>query len=231
MTLYLNFMVKHQNYVDSWRVNTFDAAQKAILSTCESFEEFEASGISNSNFLSEFVENNFEVVDYGCGIGRVAKFLSSKVRLLHGIDISPEMLEYARQYCKDCKNIKFTLTDSTKIPLKDSSIDFAYSLLTLQHLEKEDALLVLKELYRVLKDNSKIFLTFPDLASEHNWHTFEKFATNTNTRVPHRMRMYTISEVEIVIERLGFKLISFSKNRVQKNDQNIEVLAMKKCGF
>jgi predicted SAM-dependent methyltransferase len=52
--------------------------------------------------------------------------------------------------------------DITKLPYEDSSIDVLYSSHTLEYFDREEAIDVLKEWYRVLKVGGKIYLSVPD---------------------------------------------------------------------
>lgn len=217
---------KPSRYVGSWNVKTIDEAKKAIYSIGDS-SDFIRSGKLDAEFISLYVKKNFEVLEYGCGIGRVAKFLSEKVLLLHALDISKEMLMFANEYCKNCPNIQFSLTNGFSISLKDSSIDFAYTMYVLQHVDREDAILILKEIHRVLKNNGKIYFTVPDLAEQSNWKTLEESAIDFSQRVPHRMRMYAMQEVEILMDRLGYRIVDIPSNRTKVKEQNIRIVAEK----
>lgn len=48
------------------------------------------------------------VLEIGCGIGRVQAALASRVAEIHGIDISPKMIEAARRRCAGLTNVRFS---------------------------------------------------------------------------------------------------------------------------
>jgi SAM-dependent methyltransferase len=50
---------------------------------------------------------DIDVLDIGCGIGRVARALASDVRSITGIDVSPGMIEEARARCRDLGKVAF----------------------------------------------------------------------------------------------------------------------------
>jgi predicted SAM-dependent methyltransferase len=55
--------------------------------------------------------------------------------------------------------------DITKLPYEDNSVDVLYSSHTLEYFDKDEALKVLTEWYRVLKIGGKIYLSVPDFGA------------------------------------------------------------------
>jgi SAM-dependent methyltransferase len=51
-----------------------------------------------------------EILDVGCGIGRLEAALGAKVGRIIGTDISEEMIKIARQRCETLHNVEFRLT-------------------------------------------------------------------------------------------------------------------------
>ena len=56
-----------------------------------------------------------DVLDLGCGIGRVAAALAPRCRSVLGIDISPGMIAEARRR-HTCPNVRFAVTDGRELP-------------------------------------------------------------------------------------------------------------------
>ena len=229
----IRFKNKYEIY---WNPKSLDQAKNIILSSDDSpasQELFNKLGLVEADNLNRLVKNNFTILDYGCGIGRIAKHLSKHVKNIRCVDVSEKMLSFAKEYCKDHSNIKFSLTKDTKIPLADNSIDFIYSVLTLQHLQKEDVILILEEMHRVLKNNCMIYLTFPNLDSDIYWKHFKSYCEDPKTRISSRTRMYTVEEVKINLKRTGFNIIeilsikSKESNHTKIIDNEIRVLAEK----
>src|SRR5438094_945805 len=108
---------------------------------------FEAAGRFDADRLSPFIEPTDTVLDLGCGIGRVTRYVAPLCREIWAVDASETMLRLARERLADVPNVRFQLGRGTSLPELDSgSIDFAYSLLTLQHIEREHAFRLLREL-------------------------------------------------------------------------------------
>ncbi len=222
--------MKRKEYANWWKAETFEDAKKLILSpdgSVPSTELFSQAGQNNAKTILSFINKDSVILDYGCGVGRVAKFLSPHVKQIRAIDISREMIKLGKEFCKECNNIEFILTDGVKMPLDDSSIDFAYSILTLQHVEREDAYLILRDINRVLKEGGKFYVTFPDITSEAYWNGFESYAFNLPLRISGRARMYTVPEVEIMMKKAGFKIISIPSHSNEIKESNIVVIAEK----
>jgi SAM-dependent methyltransferase len=72
--------------------------------------------------------------DAGCGSGRWAKVVASKVGTLHCIDASIEALEVARGNLVGMPNCVFHHATVDQIPFPDETADFGYSLGVLHHL-------------------------------------------------------------------------------------------------
>jgi ubiquinone/menaquinone biosynthesis C-methylase UbiE len=79
--------------------------------------------------------------DLGCGSGRWAKLVSSRVGRLHCIDPS-SALEVAKRNLVDNLNCEFHCASVDDIPLSDGSMDFGYSLGVLHHIPDTQSALI-----------------------------------------------------------------------------------------
>lgn len=65
-----------------------------------------------------------DVLDLGCGAGRLARPLAAEVRRVVGVDVSSGMLARARVRCRGIGNAAFRLVDGAGLPgLEDASFD------------------------------------------------------------------------------------------------------------
>jgi SAM-dependent methyltransferase len=80
-----------------------------------------------------------EGFDLGCGQGRLAVFVASRVGRLHCIDPSANGLAVARRAMADYGNVEFHLAAVDAIPLSDGSQDFGYSMGVLHHVPDTEA--------------------------------------------------------------------------------------------
>ena len=80
-------------------------------------------------------------LDIGCGVGRVTRALAKRFNRVCGVDVSGEMIRLARSLHPDHENISFYESDGeTYKSVEDSSIDYAFSFTTFQHMPSEDVI-------------------------------------------------------------------------------------------
>ncbi len=72
--------------------------------------------------------------DLGCGSGRWAKLMASKVGTLYCVDASDKALAVAKKNLNALPNCQFINTTVDNMPFSDSSMDFGYSLGVLHHI-------------------------------------------------------------------------------------------------
>jgi len=124
-------------------------------------EDFRLSGLDDFNALisndmilkdcfSDF--RSVDILEIGCGIGRMSEFFSENFKSLSAIDISSEMISLAKKRLHNKTNIFFKITDGKSVPFTDSSLDFAFSFIVFQHIPSYDIIENLfLETNRVLK--------------------------------------------------------------------------------
>ena len=135
---------------------------------------------------------------------------------LWAVNASEAMLEQARLRLADLRNVRVARCDGTHVPaVPDDAVDVAYSLLTLQHVEREDAFALLRELRRVVRPGGRLYLTFPNLLSDTYLDAFVTQADRGDVANPARARAYTPQEVERVLPAAGFA--------VERLDAGVEI--------
>ena len=72
--------------------------------------------------------------DAGCGTGRWADFVASRVKKLHCADASDRALDVARRHLAKHDNCEFHHASIADLPFEDGSMDFGYSLGVLHHV-------------------------------------------------------------------------------------------------
>jgi ubiquinone/menaquinone biosynthesis C-methylase UbiE len=117
------------------------------------------------------------------------------------------MLSLARERLKGLANVSFAVSEGTRIPaIASGSVDFVYSILTLQHLEREDAFLLQREVHRVLRPGGSAFFTFPNLLSDVYLDAFLSYAEGGEVGNLARARFYTPEEVGRILPAAGFEV-------------------------
>ena len=92
-------------------------------------------------------------LDFGCGVGRISRVLMNHFLSGYGIDISPTMIERARQYSDgDRRKPVYIVNEHEHLKLVPSdSVDFVYSHIVLQHLPRRLQPVFVAEFLRVLR--------------------------------------------------------------------------------
>ena len=204
------------NYERTWDLYamTKRGAMREILTGVEDEEIFDQRGKEFADELKKFIEPNSVVLDIGCGIGRVEKFLASHCKEVHGIDVSGRMVKLAKQRLKDINNLFFYKTNGRDLSIfPDNKFDFVFSIIVLQHLAKEDAYIYIEEIHRVLKTNGRAYQQFPNLLHDDNLKEFISYAKKYRDKSVAKMRYYTKEEVQTLLLSTGFLIVNMDVNR------------------
>jgi ubiquinone/menaquinone biosynthesis C-methylase UbiE len=96
--------------------------------------------------------NRGRVLDFGCGVGRLAPALSNEFGQYVGVDISDGMIERARRLNSELSNAEFLLNEDEVLRrFGDGSFDSIFSFLVFQHFpDRETIRAYLREFARVL---------------------------------------------------------------------------------
>jgi ubiquinone/menaquinone biosynthesis C-methylase UbiE len=139
-----------------WERRARENAPFYICTTAaETAEAFAASGerdLAEQVIDGLPVSPDWEVLEIGCGIGRILKPLSARVARAVGVDLSDEMVRRGRQYCADRGNVELHRTDGSLARFADAEFDFVFSHIVFQHLPRKAYVdRYLREAARVLK--------------------------------------------------------------------------------
>jgi ubiquinone/menaquinone biosynthesis C-methylase UbiE len=106
---------------------------------------------------------NARVLDAACGEGYGSALLARFAATVDGVDISEQAISHARQRYSKLDNVKFHLSDCTRLPFADDEFDRVVSFETLEHLVEHEQLLA--EIKRVLNPECCLIMSSPDKAS------------------------------------------------------------------
>lgn len=101
--------------------------------------------------------NGTDVLDVGCGTGRLAPYLGSRGLAPRGVDLSPEMVRVAR---RDYPDHFFALSDLRALPFADGSMAGAVGWYSLMYLTPEDRAGAFGELARVVAPGGFLAIAF-----------------------------------------------------------------------
>lgn len=138
------------------------------------------------------------LLDVGCGTGITVRSLAARVERAAGIDISPSMIEYAREQTQDARNVEFTVAESSELPFADASFTVVLCTFSFHHYPRPAA--SVQEMARVLVDGGRIVLA--DASSDHM--AVRVADVVARRREPGHVRFYRSHELASLLEQAGF---------------------------
>jgi SAM-dependent methyltransferase len=128
----------------------------------DSGEEFAAAIMRQCDALG-LAAGRARALDFGCGVGRVSAPLSTRFEAVVGLDVSPSMVDKARQLHAARPHCRFEVQRTTDLrQFPDASFDLVLCVLVLQHLPSQQAILrYLAEFVRVLAPGGALVVQIP----------------------------------------------------------------------
>jgi SAM-dependent methyltransferase len=104
------------------------------------------------------------LVEIGCGIGRMTCAFTRRFGTVYACDLDAGFLERCREAVARFGVVHRLRTievlDGRSLTIPDNAVDVAFSYLTLQHCDRNDALALVGEALRVVRPGGKIALNF-----------------------------------------------------------------------
>jgi len=165
--------------------------------------------VNTTEEVKEFLKDKKgKILDLGCGTGRNFVKINGTI---YGVDFSKEMIKYAKINAKKKGiNAKFLVSSLEKLDLENNFFDSAIYIASLHCIvSKKERKNSLKELFRVLKPNSKALILV--------WSKNHKKLLNhpkdgtiewkTKTENLHRYyHIYSKEELKKLLEIVGFEI-------------------------
>jgi len=144
-----------------WDVRAAENAEYYVHVPDESGDGFEESGRRNFEeqiqpYLDLLLDGRppaeCRVVEIGCGLGRITRWIAGHFREVHGVDISAEMLARARERLRDY-NVTLHLGSGADLAgLPDAHFDLAFSYIVFQHIPSREVIAsYIRDTARVLR--------------------------------------------------------------------------------
>jgi len=154
---------------------------------------------SACDIINEYLtlEPEEKIIDVGGGTGLIAKVLRSKKQNddIMVIDLSPSML----QKVKD-PTLSLVQGDVTAFPLKDETFTIAILVNTLHHIYETKQQVVLREVFRILKKQGRIFIIeiwYPNTFLSNLFIKIEKILVGKTHHLTH-------DKMQLAIQDAGF---------------------------
>jgi cyclopropane fatty-acyl-phospholipid synthase-like methyltransferase len=192
---------------DSLAGSMNDAAVAAAGEASESRLRSSASESVRNLLELASITTRDEILEIGCGVGRIAREIAPHCRSWTGADISANMLAHASARLEGMENTRLVHLKSVGLDhFAENSFDVVYATNMLAHLDEMDRWRYVQEAFRVLRPGGRIFIDNIDIESEAGWSMFSNDAIRYRDveRPPYMPRFSTAAELTAYANRAGF---------------------------
>ena len=150
---------------EDWNARARDNPRHYVQNEHEQWDEREFFRSGEINVANEIMPDmlricggsrsplDLNMLEIGCGVGRMTRMLARIFGEVTALDISDEMLAKARANLRDCENVRLTLGDGYSLAgVESERFDFAFSFIVFQHIPAFTVIeSYCREVFRVLK--------------------------------------------------------------------------------
>jgi ubiquinone/menaquinone biosynthesis C-methylase UbiE len=156
------------------------------------------------------------VMEIGSGVGYVLEAALTELapRQIIGLDVAPSMIMKAKERLRrdavQAGHVSFLLYDGVSVPLSDGSVDYVYSVATLQHVPRVYVYNLLFEIKRILSPSG--FCALHLLSTSHIQNSCFTFAQEIDNQLrgrdTHWHHFYSFDELlHVLADGLGAKQV------------------------
>jgi SAM-dependent methyltransferase len=125
----------------------------------QSRQEFFESGRVHVDYIMKMVRNHVDktlepkrILDFGCGVGRTLLAFAAIGQEVVGLDVSPSMLQEARQNCEEfgARNVSLLPSDDD-LSLLTGQFDLIHSCIVFQHIQAARGSAIFSKLLQYLR--------------------------------------------------------------------------------
>ncbi len=137
---------------------------------------------------------------------------------VYGVDLSPKMLEKARQAAEKAgfANFDLRLADTRSLPFEDNTFDVLFNSYMMDLIPLDDMPLVLREFYRVLKDRGRLVLV--NMSKDRELTLYERLYRAT----PARLVPYLFGGCRPVLMAEPVKAAGFREVHIRANPYHVD---------
>ncbi len=170
----------------------------------------------------------WKILEIGCGVGRIIKPLREMFAQVDGVDISENMIQFAKQYLADGKqNGQVYVNNGSDLQeLPSEHYDCVYSIIVFQHIRSISVVKsYFREILRVLKPSGYFRIQVYD-TSNPNFGKFDEEAVGEEA-YGFFGNAYTDEQLRALLIEQGFDVVSIERESpwlwatVQKAEQNL----------
>lgn len=124
-------------------------------------------GRLRNKVANKITKPHAKILDVACGTGAQSIAFAKKGHSVIGIDLSEDMLKRAQNKIKPAYDLQFILGDAAKLDYPDNTFDASSVSLALHDMPEEIAVMILREMKRVVKSDGQIIIV--DYNTPKNW--------------------------------------------------------------
>ena len=151
------------------------------------------------------LKEEVRLLDVGCGTGWALRKAAESVHgqgVFCGVDLSPKMIERARENFRGLENFNFIVANAESIPIDENFFDTIICTNSFHHYYHPDK--ALHEFRRLLKPSGRVYILDPtsDFFAVRLFDVVMKFLE------PEHVKLYSTKEFRRMVEAAGFKYTS-----------------------
>ena len=199
-------------------VEDYQKIVQNLIASCPTIDEAMATAVGGNYLEIGQIEKNIllyaglkpgmNIIDFGCGSGRLAYALPKEYNLNYlGIDIIDELLDYASS--KAPKNYRFLNHRNFNIPAENESVDIICAFSVFTHLLHHESYIYLEDMKRILKTGKGVLIfSFHEFGLPEHWNIFlSTVADQKNGTSLHLNTFIEKSVIRTWADKLDFEVI------------------------
>jgi SAM-dependent methyltransferase len=197
------------DYAQVWdRASQTESAARTSVCGTDDATEWARSGEATAGDVRDLaaVTTDDDVLEIGCGAGRVGRFLAPHCRHWTGGDVSQNMLRFAAESLADLPNVSTVRLNGYDLAgIADRSLDVVYCTGVFMHLDEWERFRYVQDARRVLRPGGRLYVDNFNLLEPEGWALFlELFRMDPLKRPANVSRHSTPQELEAYVTHAGF---------------------------